>query len=60
MSDLRQKVGEAKSDAKHQSRIDSLISQGAAAAKGSDAKAKAKETAATQQPMTPEEKAAAA
>jgi hypothetical protein len=60
VSDLRQKVGEAKSDAKHQSRIDSLISQGAAAAKGSDAKAKAKETAATQQPMTPEEKAAAA
>jgi hypothetical protein len=60
VSDLRQKVGEAKSDAKHQSRIDSRISQGAAAAKGSDAQAKAKETAATQQPMTPEEKAAAA
>ena len=60
VSDLRQKVGEAKSDAKHQSRIDSLISQGAAAAKGADAKAKATATATTQQPTTPEDKAAAA
>ena len=44
VSDLRQKVGEAKSDTKHQARIDALISQGAAAA------VKATATAQTQQP----------
>ena len=59
VSDLRQKVGEAKSDARHQSRIDTLIAQSAAAAKGAEVKAKATATTTTQQPQTAEAKAAA-
>jgi hypothetical protein len=59
VSDLRQKVGEAKSDAKHQARIDTLISQGAAAAKGAEVKAKATATTTTQQPTTADAKTAA-
>jgi len=60
VSDLRQKVGEAKSDSRHQARIDTLISQGAAAAKGAEVKAKAAATTTTQQPLSAEAKAAAA
>jgi hypothetical protein len=60
VSDLRQKVGEAKSDSRHQARIDTLISQGAAAAKGAEVKAKAAATTITQQPLSAEAKAAAA